>query len=216
MKLCILQCIRFYLRQLFMMALLFMPYGVIAHQPVLNEFESTQSNPYVIENPEISKAIFSSLRGSPHFYQITSPEQFRFYAGITSPKIDNCDYYQHFSFSVFDENMKLIADFSDETYEWWPWYEEYGKKWYWIGPEFGENFKSTTRFEAGTYYIKVYNENQSGNYVLAVGDDEKFTAMVILKLLFKLPKINKRFWGEVDCETIMSGDNAYIGKTADD
>ncbi|NNE36681.1 MAG: hypothetical protein HKN08_00125 [Gammaproteobacteria bacterium] len=190
-----------------LITLLLVPCRLLAHQPVLNEFESSQVNPYVIKDPEVSKAIFSTLNGDSHYYQISSPVEFRFYAGITTPKIDDCDVYQRFAFSVFDEDMKLIADFNDDAFEWWPWYEEYGKKWYWIGPEFGEKFKSTTQFQAGTYHIKVYNKVNSGNYVLAVGDDEKFTPLVILKLLFKLPKINKRFWSDVDCMSMIPGDN---------
>ncbi len=204
------------LKSMLLAALVFKPYMSFAHQPVLNDFESTRANPYVIEEPEVSKAIFSSLNGEAHYYQISSPVEFKFYAGITSPKIEDCEYYQRFAFSIFNEKMELIAEFNDDKFEWWPWYEEYGKKWYWIGPEFGEKFKSTTNFEAGTYYIKVYNESNSGNYVLAVGDDEKFTPMVILKLLFKLPKINKRFWDDVDCMTIISNDEADIRQRLND
>ena len=42
------------------------------HQPVLNDtnpisFESA----YIIEKPEISKAIYSTLNGKPHIYKIS-------------------------------------------------------------------------------------------------------------------------------------------------
>jgi hypothetical protein len=207
MNLNIIQKLKMCLKTVLLIALLFVPYSLFAHQPVLNEFESTQNNPYIIKSPEISKAIFSTLIGYPHYYQISSSVKFRFYAGITTPRIEDCDFHQRFAFSILDENMELIADFNDDTFEWWSWYEEFGKKWYWIGPEFGEKFKSNTQFEPGTYYIKVYNIANSGNYVLAVGDDEKFTPWVILKLLFKLPKINKRFWSDIDCMSMIPSDN---------
>ena len=42
---------------------------------------------------------------------------------------------------------------------------------------------------------EVFNEKNMGNYVLATGDDEKFGPLVIAKLPFILPKINKKFWG---------------------
>ena len=44
-----------------------------AHQPVLNMGEEmSQSKPYVIKDPEISKAIYSTLNGADHFYEISS------------------------------------------------------------------------------------------------------------------------------------------------
>ena len=57
------------------------------------------------------------------------------------------------------------------------------------------SFKSNNTFDAGDYYIKVYNKKNIGNYVLATGEDEKFGPLVLAKLPFILPKINKKFWG---------------------
>ena len=64
----------------------------------------------------------------------------------------------------------------------------------------GVKFKSNNTFSAGDYFIKVFNENNKGNYVLATGDIEKFGPFVIAKLPFILPKINKKFWDEVNCQ----------------
>ena len=65
-------------------------WSVDAHQPVLNSESRTAKSPYIIEEPEISKAIFSELMGEPHYYLIESDSRFEFYVGITVPKIDNC------------------------------------------------------------------------------------------------------------------------------
>ena len=54
-------------------------------------------------------------------------------------------------------------------------------------------------FPSGNYFIKVFNKNNKGNYVLATGDIEKFGFLVIAKMPIIMPKINKRFW-KVDCE----------------
>lgn len=183
---------------LLLAAVMVMP--VAAHQPVLNKANPTREEPYTITRPEISRAIYASLNGEPHYYRVSSDEAFAFYAGITVPKVDGCDSFPRFSFSVLSEGFSLIRDLDGTDYEWWPWFEEYGKKWYWIGPEFGEDFKSTTEFAAGSYYIKVYNASNTGNYVLAVGDIEKFTPVVIMKALITLPRINARFWDEDMCE----------------
>jgi len=92
----------------------------------------------------------------------------------------------------------MIAEIDGENFEWWEWYEPYGKKWYWIGPEYGADFLSTTTFSAGTYLIKIFNIKNRGNYVLATGDIEKFGPLVIAKLPFIMPKVNT-FWNQKNC-----------------
>ena len=170
-----------------------------AHQPVLNSEKSNSEEPYIIEEPEISKAIFAELKGEPHYYRIDSNTKFKFYAGITTPKIDNCPLTKKFSFDVLDSNFKLIKKKDGEKFNWWAWYEKHGEKWYWIGPEIGAKFKSNRDYNKGTYYIRVFNQNNTGQYVLAVGDIESFPISVIIKMLFTLPSINSAFWDDVTC-----------------
>lgn len=181
----------------------FLSINSYAHQPRLNEqgdFGMSKDDPYIIKDPEISKAIYSTLDGAEHFYKIKSDEDFNMYAGITVAKQDDCpDEYKKFSFSIHDENFDTLHTFDGESFEWWSWYEEYGKKWYWVGPEYGAEFKSTNAFKKGTYYIKIFNTDNVGNYVLAVGDIEKFNALVIGKMMLVLPKINKKFWNKNNC-----------------
>tara|TARA_B110000238_G_scaffold165483_1_gene180832 strand:- start:999 stop:1574 length:576 start_codon:yes stop_codon:yes gene_type:complete len=177
-------------------------FNLLSHQPKLNDgdFEMTKEDPYIIKKPEISKAIYSTLSGDEHFYKIESKKSFKMYAGITVAKTDECpNTFDKFSFAILNSNFEEIVNFNGETFEWWSWYEEYGKKWYWVGPEFGSEFQSTTTFDRGTYYIKVYNNNNLGNYVLAAGDIEKFNPLVIGKMLIVLPKINKKFWNKNNC-----------------
>jgi len=188
------------IKLLFCVVSLFTITSPLAHQPVLNTTEEmSASKPYVIEDPEISKAIYSTLNGADHFYKISSDKPFNFYAGLTVPKIDDCTYFPRFSFAVLDKDFHSIQEFNGQNFHWWEWYEPYGKQWYWVGPEYGENFKSTKIFDAGTYYIKVFNKNNKGNYVLAVGDVEKFTPLVIAKTIVTLPRINRKFWNKNNC-----------------
>ena len=185
---------------LFFVVFLFAITSSLAHQPILNsDGEMSSDQPYVIENPEISKAIYSTLTGTAHFYVISSDKPFNFYAGLTVPKIDDCEDYRRFSFLVLDQDLHLIQELDGQNFEWWEWYEPYGKKWYWVGPEYGEDFKSTKIFDSGTYYIKVFNNDNKGKYVLAVGDIEKFTPTVIAKTIVTLPKINRKFWDKTNC-----------------
>jgi len=185
---------------LFFLILLFAITSSFAHQPILNsDGEMSSDKPYVIENPEISKAIYSTLEGTGHYYMISSEKPFNFYTGLTVPKIDECNDFLRFSFAVLDNNFHIIQEFDGQTFQWWEWYEPYGKKWYWVGPEYGKNFKSSNVFDAGIYYIKVYNKDNIGKYVLAVGDIEKFTPLVIAKTIVTLPIINKKFWDKSNC-----------------
>lgn len=188
--------------QVWLSVCLWASFAVQAHQPVLNiDSNPDQQRPYLISKPEVSKAIFSRLTGTAHFYQIKSDKAFNLYVGMTMPKPDNCESFTRMSFSILDQDYKTIAELDGEQYEWKPWYEEYGKKWYWIGPEYGKDFKSTHVIDAGTYYIKVHNVDNTGQYVLTTGDIESFGPVIMFKMLFTLPKINRIFWDEKRCET---------------
>ena len=87
-----------------------------AHQPVLNnENPISFDAPYLIEKPEVSKAIYSTLQGEPHIFKISSNKDFKFYAGITVPKIERSNQFDKFSFQVLDSNQKIIKNFDGKT-----------------------------------------------------------------------------------------------------
>ena len=177
-------------------------FNLSAHQPALNE-ENTNSpsKAYLIEKPEISKAIYGTLEGDVHYYSIKSGIDFNFYVGITTPKIDGCNTFDKFSVDVINVSngmQETLLELDGENYEWREWYEPYGKKFYWIGPEYGAEFKSTNVYKAGEYLIKVFNNHNQGKYVLATGDIEKFGPLVIAKLPLIMPKVNK-FWKIENC-----------------
>ena len=189
-----------YLRLILGLIMILTSFAVAAHQPILNsEIENSEKSPYLIDEPEISKAIYAELTGLPHYYRISSEKDFKFYAGITAPKIEGCLLQKKFSYEVLDEEFKLIERKDGESFKWWSWYEKHGEKWYWIGPEIGKDFKSNQVYEKGTYYLRIYNKSNTGQYVLAVGDIESFPITVIARMLFTLPKINSSFWDDVEC-----------------
>ena len=170
------------------------------HKPILNDNSTYPADaPYEIEKPEISKAIYSTLTGEPHYYRIQSEVDFDFYAGILAAKIGECPLNSKFSFEVLDSDFHKIYLADGENFEWTPWYEEYGKQWYWNGPEIGQNFASNEVFKAGTYYIKVFNNSNTGQYVMAVGDIEKFSFTDIVGLIFSMGKIEDEFWDASKC-----------------
>ena len=176
---------------------------VNAHAPVINDGsnEMTIENPFEIENPEHSKAVFAELTGKPHYYRITSEAEFKFYAGLTAPKLDGCDLKQTFNLRVLDGNLNQIDKRDGRSAEWWPWYEEYGKTWYWVGPEIGKDFLGDRNYDAGVYYIEISNQTTSGKYVLAVGDEEKFGFGTIAGIFLNgtMGKIKSGWWASDDC-----------------
>ncbi|WP_196161250.1 hypothetical protein [Reinekea sp. G2M2-21] len=180
-------------------------YPAYAHQPIMKlDGTGNETSPFVIEEPEISKAIFKELEGNPHYYTLSSETEFSFYAGITKAKLENCAVGQTFSFDVLDAEGNRLFFADGENFEWWAWYEEFGKNWYWVGPEIGENFKSNRTLPAGTYTIKIYNKNNSGQYSLAVGDIEHFPIGVIARTAFLMPKIERQFWKNASCTNASS------------
>ena len=161
----------------------------MAHQPKLINYSPSIDSPHDIIEPEISKAYYSKLTGKSHYYLIKSDKQFLFYTGILSPKVS--DTYQWFSLDVLDEDDNIIYQVDGSSFDWKAWYEPYARDHYWKGPEIGTDtnteFKTSFPLEAGTYFIKVYNNNNTGNYSLAVGEAEFFGANLWEQILTWTP-----------------------------
>lgn len=174
--------------------------GVVqAHTPIIDDSAKTVRDPLVIDDPEHSKAIFSTLSGEPQYYRFSSRAAFDFYAGITAPKLEACDLQRTFSFDLLNDQLEVIDSRNGDKFEWWPWYESYGKTWYWVGPEMGEDFYSTEQLPAGTYYIRVQNRTNTGEYALAIGDQESMGIGTLLKLPGTLKTMRDIYWDDSEC-----------------
>ena len=183
-----------------LIALLLLATPAFAHSPVLDLSPKTRQAPLVVEEPEHSKAIFSELTGAPQYYQITSDEVFDFYVGLTAPKLESCGLGQTFSFRVLDAEFKELDARDGAAMTWQPWYEEYGKSWYWVGPEIGKAFAHDRQYGPGTYYVEVFNEGNTGEYVLAVGDQERFGLGTLLTIGGTMREVKAKFWDEAGCK----------------
>ena len=95
-----------------------------------------------------------------------------FYTSILSPKI--IEEPSRFSLEVLDGDQNIVYKVDGLDFEWTAWYEPYARDWYWKGPEIGvesgKEFQTSFTIDAGTYYIKVFNESNTGHYSLAVGE----------------------------------------------
>ena len=162
-----------------------------AHQPKLINYSPTIDNPHVVIFPEISKAYYSKLTGQPHYYVINSEDDFLFYTSILSPKIN--EEPSRFSLEVLDGDQNIVYKVDGLDFEWTAWYEPYARDWYWKGPEIGvesgKEFQTSFTIDAGTYYIKVFNENNIGHYSLAVGEAEFFGSNLWEQILTWTPII---------------------------
>tara|TARA_B100001121_G_C18667095_1_gene611865 strand:+ start:122 stop:811 length:690 start_codon:yes stop_codon:yes gene_type:complete len=161
----------------------------VAHQPKLIKYSPSLNKPHKVIEPEISKAYYGKLNGEPHYYKIESNVEFSFYAGITIPKID--ENVKWISLEVYDQNNNLIFNENGKEYSWKAWYEPYARDWYWIGPQVGKHndkqFKDTIKLKAGSYIIKVLNEDNKGSYSLAVGNVEFFGSNLTEKIYIWTP-----------------------------
>ena len=141
--------------------------------------------------PEISKAYYSKLTGHPHYYVINSEDDFLFYTSILSPKIN--EEPSRFSLEVLDGDQNIVYKVDGSNFEWTAWYEPYARDWYWKGPEIGvesgKEFQTSFTIDAGTYYIKVFNESNTGHYSLAVGEAEFFGSNLWEQILTWTPII---------------------------
>jgi len=179
------------MRKLFTILFILTSLNCFAHQPKLIKYSPSIESPHKIFFPEISKAYYSKLTGKPHYYVITSDKEFLFYAGILSPKIN--ENYKWLSLNVIDENNNIIYQAIGSNHQWQAWYEPYARDWYWKGPEIGgeknqsTGFKRSFPLDAGKYLIKVYNDDNLGNYSLAVGEAEFFGSNTWEKIMTWTP-----------------------------
>lgn len=163
---------------------------VAAHQPRLeiNTNVSIQ-NPIIVENPEVSQAFYSTLRGNPDYYKISSNVPFKLYLNLlvpTSPGIQ-ADFV---SAQVLDGNGNTLLTLNGTNSTWSPYFEEFGGDNYLKGPEVSE------QLQPGTYYIKVYNAENYGKYTIAIGDIESFPIDESLKALVTIPLLKEHFFGK--------------------
>jgi hypothetical protein len=174
----------------------------LAHAPVRDEghYALTREDPFVIVEPEISKAYYMELTGEPHVYRIDSLKAFDFYAGLLQPKLEECPMTRTFSLELLDESFRRMDWADGSTDRWTAFYERFARDWYWKGPELGLSNRSTRSLPQGTYYLRVFNADNRGKYVLAVGDTEWFHFHDLIHLPEMIRWMNQEFWDPADCE----------------
>lgn len=161
-----------------------------AHQPRLTDGTET-----VVVDPEISKAYYGTLAGSPHTYIIQASSTFDLYVGILVPAL--ADPHKDVSATIYRGDT-MLATLGGESAEWKMFFEPFGQSSYWDGGEY------KTRAEAGTYRIVVSSTHNDSKYSLAVGEVEAFDMRETVNTLRLVPKIKKNFFEESPASFILS------------
>jgi len=167
---------------LLLLSLFFHPVPVSAHQPNYtgNKTEVT------ITEPEISRAFYGTLHGTPITFTVTSSKPFQFYGGLLVP--DTLNARTDFTLDIFDKENSLLSTLTGSQ---WPrYYEEFARDWYLKGPEY------KTTLSAGTYTLILSNPENKGVYVLAVGETESFPINTLLSLFPELIQIKTNIFGK--------------------
>jgi hypothetical protein len=167
---------------LFAFIFVFAPGFTSAHQPRIVESEATQ-----VIDPEISKAYYATLTGSPHIYTIDSNVDFDLYVSILLPDIQSAD--KSTVAEVF-KGEKQIATLGGESAVWKSFFEPFGQSSYLDGGEY------KARAEAGVYTVKVSSRNNESKYSLAIGEIEAFDGTEGTNALSIIPELKRDFFEE--------------------
>ncbi|MDO8486546.1 MAG: Type 1 glutamine amidotransferase-like domain-containing protein [Candidatus Staskawiczbacteria bacterium] len=149
-----------------------------------------QSTDIQVKDPEISQSFYDELGGKPRNYLISSDKDFNFYINLLVPSHSNANgKYSAKVFLIKDNNDQEIAFIDGQTdFLWKEFYEPFSRDYYFKGPEFEKTLP------AGDYKITVFNYENRGKYVLAIGKEEQFPLLEILNIYLTLPLLKIEFF----------------------
>jgi peptidase E len=164
------------------LCLFIFPVNVLAHQPRIVYLQSGEAQ---IQNPELSQAFYDELKGQPRNYLINSEKDFKLYINLLTPAHANPT--GKYSAKVYFKDQE-VAFLDGENLKWEQFYEEFGRDYYYKGPEF------TKDLPAGNYKITVYAQENLGKYVIAVGKTESYDLRALLNVYWQLPFLKVTFF----------------------
>jgi hypothetical protein len=178
------------LSTLFFALTIFTPAIVSAHQPQL-----VTAHPVVVIDPEVSKAYYDTLRGSPAIYTIVSDKPFALYVNTLVPAVPG---QEKLITATVAKNGQTIATLDGITYAWKTFFEPFGHDTYWMGPEYKADVT------AGTYTITVSSPRNDSKYSLAIGETEAFDMQTGWAAMHVIPALKRDFFGKSPIDFILS------------
>lgn len=157
------------------------PDPVRAHQPVVVDQETIE-----VTEPEISKAYYGVLSGTPHYYRIESAVAFDLYVGILVP--DDGSPQKDVRAEIFRDTERL-ATIGGVDAAWSRFYEPFGENSYFEGGEF------RLRAPPGVYTVSVSSVENTSAYSLAIGEIESFDLAAIVRTFLVMPTLEQELFG---------------------
>ena len=159
------------------------PPAARAHQPhVVGDARLVR----VTGDPELSRAYYARLPGTPARYVIDSPRPFTLYAQTTVPDVAGAPRDWRLRVTGPDG---VLADRRTPASGWQPFDEPFGGDRYLTGPEVRR------RVPAGRYVVEVSRPGGRGDYVQVIGEAERWDLGSAIGALFDLPRIGHGWFG---------------------
>jgi hypothetical protein len=169
-----------------------------AHQPrVVMDYSTSEAKPIDVENPEVSKAYYGQLRGSPDYYSIISDREFELYLNFLVPN-QSPDNETRFSADVINATdaanggykpvINMLDGIRGSNANWTSFFEPLGQNSYLKGPELRRVLP------AGSYIVRVYSPQNVGKYSLAIGEEESFPLSEMLYAAVSIPQVEMQFF----------------------
>ncbi len=180
-------------KALLLSALIVFPFAASAHQPRIVE-----SNSITVTDPEISKAYYATLQGSPQVYHIHSSTPFHFYVNILVPDILNQKTDVTAEVINLSKPQQPIALLGGTHDTWKKFFEPFGYDSYLMGSEYEADVA------AGDYDVRVSSPQNNTTFSLAIGTIEMFDMKEGLNAISLIPQIKRDFFHESPASFIFS------------
>lgn len=161
----------------------------LAHQPRYVKDDQL----VIIKNPDISQAFYGELNDRPAYYLIDLKEAQDLYFQILAPNLPGIQKDKTVTVEYTPTLGQAAVSFikiEPGLAVWQNFYEEYADDNYFAGPSVKKSG------EPGYYIIKITSSDNTGKYVLVVGEKEEFSALEIAKALITIPQLKKNFFQE--------------------
>ena len=157
---------------------------VYAHQPYIVKGDGVVT----VSSPEVSRAYYDELFGKSKIYRLSSDRPFSLYVNLLVPMPVNAKGKYSADITFLGKTRTHIATLDGQTTKWKQFYEEFGKDYYYKGPEYKKDMP------AGTYEIEVFETDNSGKYVLAIGEKELFSLPEFFRTMQVLPILKTEYF----------------------
>lgn len=138
-----------------------------------------------IREPEVTKYFHDELKGEARRYSFELAEPANIYVNLFVPLGSNAR--GKYSLRMLSGD-KEVAFLDGTTTAWKEWYDARFREHYNRGPSF------EGRIEAGSYIIEVFSSENSGKYILQVGNNDRYQLPQLLNFYWQIPVLKLGFF----------------------